>query len=75
MKTSTIQRERNRNARSFMKKSIKSLRSLQSRPEAENMINSVISAIDKAAQHRVIHKNKAARDKSKLMSFVKNLPA
>jgi len=74
MKTSAIQRERNRVVRSNMKKSIKTLRSMQNRAEAEKKLNDVISFIDKASQYRVIHKNKAARDKSKLVSFVHSLP-
>jgi len=70
MKTSILSRERNRAMRSHMKKSIKELRDCQTRAEAETMINNVMSVIDKAAQNRIIHKKKAARDKSRLMAMV-----
>ena len=73
MKTSILARERNRAMRSQMKKSIKELRDCKTRAEAESMISNVMSFIDKAAQNNVIHKKKAARDKSRLMAMVSRI--
>lgn len=73
MKTSASERERNRAIRSHMKRSVKTLESCKTRGEAENLLKDVISIIDRASQKRIIHKNKAARDKSKLVSFVNEL--
>lgn len=73
MKTSVIDRERNRAVRSRMKRSVKALRDCKTRAEAETMVNDVMSVIDKAAQSNVIHKKKAARDKSRLMAMVGRL--
>ncbi len=73
MKTSADERERNRALRSQVGKSIKALRGCKTRAEAESMIKGVVSIIDKASRKKVINKQKAARDKSKLMTFVNGL--
>ena len=73
MRTSAEERERNRALRSQMGKSIKALRVCKTRAEAEGMLKDVISIIDKASRKNVINKKKAARDKSKLMTFVNGL--
>jgi small subunit ribosomal protein S20 len=73
MKTSAEERERNRSLHSQVSKSIKALRGCKTRAEADGMINDVISIIDKASRKKVINKKKAARDKSKLMTFVNSL--
>jgi len=73
MKTSQAQRMRNRSINSQMKKAIKELESSANRAEAENRLKDVVSIIDKASQKNIIHKNKAARDKSRLTNFVRNL--
>lgn len=73
IKTSALARERNRALRSNMKKSVKAIRSCQTRAEAEKMISDVVCVIDKAAHKNIIHKKKAARDKSRLMAMVTRL--
>ncbi|MEW5922980.1 MAG: 30S ribosomal protein S20 [Candidatus Zixiibacteriota bacterium] len=73
MKTSALSRERNRSLRSNLKKSVKALRGCQTRAEAEKMIPEVVGVIDKAAHGNIIHKKKAARDKSRLMAMVSKL--
>ena len=73
MKTSQAERMRNRGINSRMKKAIKELESSQNRAEAENRLKDAVSIIDRAAQKNIIHKNKAAHDKSRLMNFVRNL--
>jgi small subunit ribosomal protein S20 len=56
-----------------MKNAIKELKSCQNRAEAEAKLKEAVSIIDKAAQKNIIHKNKAARDKSQLMNIVRGL--
>ncbi|UCD94552.1 MAG: 30S ribosomal protein S20 [Candidatus Zixiibacteriota bacterium] len=73
MKSSAAERERNRAMQSHMRKSIKALQNCKTRTEADNLLNDVVSLIDKAAKKRVIHKKKAARHKSKLTSYVRGL--
>jgi small subunit ribosomal protein S20 len=73
MKTAVIANERNRAERSKVKKMIKDLRASKTKAEADGLLTNVFSSIDKAAHKHRMHKNKAARDKSRLMKFVKNL--
>jgi len=54
-----------------MRKQMKELESCKVRSEAERKLKGVISTIDKAVRDGVIHKNKAARDKSRLMAKLK----
>ncbi len=54
---------------------IKKLRSLHSKEEAMAMYPSVASMIDKLAKRGIIHKNKAANLKSKLMHHINKLEA
>jgi small subunit ribosomal protein S20 len=73
MKQAAKQRMRNRAVQAGIRRSVKALRSSTSRAEADSKLKEVISIIDKASRKKVVHKNKAARDKSKLMSFVNGL--
>ena len=73
MKQSAAQHMRNRAVKSHMNKSIRALRKTTDKAEAENMLRHVFSLIDKAAKKKVIHKNKAARDKSRLAAYVSRL--
>jgi small subunit ribosomal protein S20 len=75
MKTSALARQRNRAARSDMKSIVKELKACKSRAEAEKIFRDAASTIDRAAGKNLIHKNKAARDKSKLAAFVASLPS
>lgn len=74
MKTSAQARQRNRAARSDMKSIVKELKSCKNRAEAEKILRVAAITIDRAADKNLIHKNKAARDKSKLAAFVASLP-
>ena len=63
-------RLRNRNVRGSTRSMIKSARVAMEAGEVENSQTAVlvaISALDRAAQKRVLHKNNAARRKSRLM--------
>jgi small subunit ribosomal protein S20 len=59
-------RARNRAQRSTMKTAIRAVRSAASADEAKASLPSAMKKIDKAAKHRVIHPNAAARLKSRL---------
>jgi len=66
-------RARNKEIKKRTKTSIKKLEALiqeKKNKEAKDSLPGVISLIDKAASKRVWHKNKASREKSKLMKKV-----
>ncbi len=52
---------------------IKVLRETSDKKEAEEMLPKVTSMLDKLAKKNIIHKNKAANLKSKLMKHVKRV--
>jgi small subunit ribosomal protein S20 len=53
--------------------SIKKLRNTTDKAEAEALLKKVSGMLDKLAKTNVIHKNKAANDKSKLTKYVNSL--
>jgi small subunit ribosomal protein S20 len=60
-------RERNRSERSAIKTALKAARAASADPKAGAAALSLASAkLDKAAKHGTIHRNKAARTKSRL---------
>jgi small subunit ribosomal protein S20 len=73
MKTSALANQRNRADRSQMKKIVKDIRASKSKVEAEKLLKEAIGVIDKAAGKKLIHKNKAARDKSRLTTHVRKI--
>lgn len=62
-------RLRNRNARGSARAAVSAARTaaLKNAPETKEAVLTAISEVDKAAGHGVIHSNKAARLKSRLM--------
>lgn len=52
---------------------IKKLRNTTDKAEAEELFKKVSGMIDKLAKNNVIHKNKAANNKSKLAKYVGSL--
>ena len=52
---------------------IKKLRNTTDKAEAEELLKKVSGMIDKLAKNNVIHKNKAANNKSKLARYVSGL--
>lgn len=52
---------------------IKQLRSTTDKVEAEELLKKVTGMIDKLAKTNIIHKNKAANNKSSLTQFVNSL--
>ena len=65
-------RIRNKMVKSRIKALIKKVKkaALEKDPELENYLREAIKAIDKAASKGIIHKNTAARKKSRLQIFV-----
>ena len=67
-------RMRNRTVRSEMKTRTRTvLASANAGEETEESLKAAIKTIDKAASQGVIHKNKAARDKSRLVKRINAL--
>lgn len=73
MRTSLDERNRNRAIRSQLRKAIKEFHGINEKAEAEKRLDDVYSVIDRALKGGIIHKNKAARDKSRMTQFVRKL--
>ena len=58
-------------ARTYMKR----LSALENRKEAEELLPTVVSMLDKLVKNNIIHKNKASNLKSKLSKKVNSLAA
>ncbi|AKQ44751.1 30S ribosomal protein S20 [Rufibacter radiotolerans] len=54
---------------------VKRLRNTTDKAEAQELFKTVSGMLDKLAKKNVIHKNKAANNKSKLAKFVNSLAA
>jgi len=63
-------RLRNRYQHKTVRNAIKKLRSEEDKKSAEKLLPSVVSMIDKLAKRNIIHSNKAANLKSKLMTKI-----
>lgn len=63
----------NRYYKKTTRNAIRDLRHLHNSGEAAAKLPSVVSMIDRLAKRNMIHKNKAANIKSKLMRFVNKL--
>ena len=73
-----VRRERNRSARSEMRKSIKELRTAVAdgdAAKAQELLPDTLSLVDSSAQKKIIHRNMAARTKSRLTRAVSSLSA
>jgi len=70
IRQSEIRRLKNRNIRKQLSTSIKNVRTASSREEGEQRLKVVSSILDKAAVNGLIHRNKAANQKSKLTRAV-----
>ena len=58
---------RNKHYKSMMNTSIKNYLNSQNKDELESLLKNAISTIDKVVQKGIIHQNKGANQKSKLM--------
>jgi len=66
MRQNEVRRLRNKARRTYLKRAIKSFRSIEDASRAREEFPRVVSAIDKAVKHGIIHHRKAARLKSRL---------
>ncbi len=66
-------RDYNRQYKTLMKTKIKKVKKAQTKKEAEPLLKEAVAAIDKVAGKGIIHKNKAANQKSKLSKYVSKL--
>ena len=64
---------RNRHYKSMMKTSIKKVLNSTKKENAEPLKNQAFKIIDKVASKGVIHKNKAANQKSRITKYINNL--
>ncbi len=75
IRANETKRLRNRFQHKTTRTFIKKLRATTDKVEAQDLYNKVASMLDKLAKKNVIHKNKAANNKSKLARFVNKLQA
>ena len=68
-----VKKLRNRYYATTTRTFIKRLRKATDKKEAEGLYQTVSSMLDKLAKRNIIHKNKAANNKSKLAKFVSSL--
>ena len=73
IRANATKRLRNRYQAKSTRNAVKKLRGTSSKAEASELLKKVTSMIDRLAKKNVIHKNKAANNKSKLTRFVNNL--
>ena len=73
IRSNETKRLRNRYQHKTTRNAIKKLRSATDKKEAEALLSSVTSMIDKLAKRNIIHNNKAANLKSKLAKHVNAL--
>ena len=72
-RSNAAKRLRNRYQAKTTRNAIKKLRNSTSAEEAQALLPRVTSMLDRLAKKNVIHKNKAANNKSKLTKFVNKL--
>ena len=73
IRANATKRLRNRYQAKTTRNAIKKLRTTTSKKEATPLLGKVVSMVDRLAKKNVIHKNKAANNKSKLTKFVNGL--
>lgn len=73
IRANAAKRLRNRYQAKTTRNAIKKLRGMTSKTEASDFLKKVNSMLDRLAKKNVIHKNKAANNKSKLTKLVNNL--
>ncbi len=64
---------RNRQYKSKLKTQIKKVRSAENKEEGQKLLRETTSLLDKFVNKGIVHKNKAANQKSKLSAFVSKL--
>lgn len=66
-------RIRNKQYKSMMKTAIKSVLAAENKEEAQKLCKETTSLLDKLASKKIIHRNKAANQKSRLTLHVNNM--
>lgn len=66
---------RNKEYRSEMRSAIKKVLAAKDRPTVEKDLQATVSLLDKLVNHGIVHRNKAANQKSRLAKFYNKLPA
>lgn len=75
MRTNEIRADRNRAFRSRLRTALKKVRGASDATVGADALREASSLLDRAAQKRIIHPNKAARAKSRLSAFLGRLGA
>jgi small subunit ribosomal protein S20 len=70
IRQNAVRKERNAYYHKTTRNAVRKLRGLHDKKEAETLLPSVISMLDKLAKNNVIHKNKASNLKSSLVKHV-----
>jgi len=73
LRQNVVRRDQNRAVKSAMRTKIRKVREAVDAaniPEAEELFKSAVRDIDRAGAKNIIHKNAAARTKSRLSSFI-----
>ena len=73
IRSNEAKRLRNRYQHKTTRTFIKRLRETENKADAEELLKKVTGMIDKLAKKNIIHKNKAANQKSKLTKLVASL--
>jgi small subunit ribosomal protein S20 len=73
IRSSESKRIQNRYVHKTTRNAMKKLREIKDKPEAQKLLNEVISMLDKLSKKNVIHRNKAANLKSQLTKHVSAL--
>lgn len=73
IRSSETKRLKNRYQAKTTRTYIKKLRNTTDKKEAEELLKTVSSMLDKLAKNNVLHKNKVANNKSKLTKLVNSL--
>lgn len=73
MRTNEVRAERNRAFRSRLRTALKKVRGASDATVGASALREASSLLDRAAQKRIIHPNKAARAKSRLSAFLGRL--
>lgn len=75
MRTNQVRADRNRAFRSRLRTALKKVRGASDATVGADALREASSLLDRAAQKRIIHPNKAARAKSRLSAFLGRLGA
>lgn len=76
MRQDAVRRDRNRSTKSGLRTQMRKVReaiAAKDEEKSKTEFKMLVKKLDKAAAHKVIHKNRAARTKSRVSSAIKSL--